>query len=125
VAEQAQRMEELKTEWLGILNGLVENINQRFSRFFSILDFAGEVRLTHGAHDNDFENYGLKIFVTYREREPLQVGQDIRYLLSIHQIYNSLVPDDTVLFWFKKTGKKFIRIGIISFLRKNAAVLSA
>jgi hypothetical protein len=74
VAEQAQRMEELKTEWLGILNALVENINQRFSRFFSILDFAGEVRLTHGAHDNDFENYGLKIFVTYREREPLQVG---------------------------------------------------
>ena len=77
MAEQAQRMEELKTEWLGILNGLVENINQRFSRFFSILDFAGEVRLTHGAHDNDFENYGLKIFVTYREREPLQVGHPV------------------------------------------------
>jgi chromosome segregation ATPase len=72
-AAREQQMEELKTEWLSILNGLVENINQRFSRFFALLDFAGEVRLAHGTHDNDFENYGLKIFVTFREREPLQV----------------------------------------------------
>ena len=68
-----QRMTELKTEWLSILHGLVENINTRFGHFFSLLGFAGEVRLAEGSHDNDFENYGLKIFVKYREREPLQV----------------------------------------------------
>ena len=37
------------------------------------MGFAGEVQLHEGSHENDFDNYGIKILVKYRDSEPLQV----------------------------------------------------
>ena len=45
----------------------------RFSKFFGIMGFAGGVQLHTGSHENDFDNYGIKILVKYRDTEPLQV----------------------------------------------------
>ena len=37
------------------------------------MGFVGEVKLHTGAHENDFDNYGIKIFVKFRNSQPLQV----------------------------------------------------
>ncbi|XP_023342478.1 structural maintenance of chromosomes protein 5 [Eurytemora carolleeae] len=69
---QSKRLESVKEEWLSSLNNLVGNINTRFSKFFGIMGFAGGVQLHTGSHENDFDNYGIKILVKYRDTEPLQ-----------------------------------------------------
>ena len=38
------------------------------------MGFAGEVKLYTGAHENDFDNFGIKILVKYRDNQPLQVS---------------------------------------------------
>ena len=48
----------------------------RFAKFFGTMGFAGAVELHTGNHLNDFDNYGIKILVKYRDSEPLQVGKD-------------------------------------------------
>ena len=72
MAERNARVEQVKAEWLEKLGTLVERINTRFSDYFASMGFAGEVGLDCGNHENDFENYGIKIKVKYREQEPLQ-----------------------------------------------------
>jgi len=72
MAERNARVEQVKAEWLEKLAALVERINTRFSEYFASMGFAGEVGLDCGNHENDFENYGIKIKVKYREQEPLQ-----------------------------------------------------
>ena len=47
------------------------------------MGFAGAVELHTGNHLNDFDNYGIKILVKYRDSEPLQVGKE-RELGKIH-----------------------------------------
>ena len=66
------QMEQLKQAWLESLNSLVERINSKFSAHFASMGFAGEVGLSRGQFENDFENYGVKIRVKYRDSEPLQ-----------------------------------------------------
>lgn len=71
-ASQLKRIETVKTEWLGSLTNLVKEINDRFSHFFDLMGFAGEVNLHRGSHENDFDNYGIKIMVKFRDHETLQ-----------------------------------------------------
>jgi len=72
IANRHQQMEKVKNEWLERLGGLVERIDARFSAHFATMGFAGEVGLDCGKFENDFENYGIKIRVKYRDHEPLQ-----------------------------------------------------
>jgi len=69
---RSKKIERLKEEWLGSLNKLVSEISDRFCQFFKIMGFVGRVDLTDGNGNNDFDNYGIKILVKYRETEPLQ-----------------------------------------------------
>lgn len=43
-----KEIESIKEKWLQPLKQLVEKINANFSTFFSQLDCAGEVTLSHG-----------------------------------------------------------------------------
>jgi len=72
MADALAKMEEVKEAWLTSLTSLVERINTKFSAHFASMGFAGEVGLSRGQHENDFENYGVKIRVKYRDSEPLQ-----------------------------------------------------
>merc|ERR1712112_285297 len=67
-----QTMTELKDAWMENLNRLISRINDNFSSHFASMGFAGEVSLSKGAHEDDFEHYGIKIKVKYRDNEPLQ-----------------------------------------------------
>jgi len=72
MADSVNKMQEVKEAWLESLTSLVERINRKFSAHFASMGFAGEVGLSRGQHENDFENYGVKIRVKYRDSEPLQ-----------------------------------------------------
>ena len=80
IEEREQRMndrnlkiQDLKNSWVNSLEDLIGRIHQNFSSHFSSMGFAGEVTLSKGSHEDDFENYGIKIRVKYRDNEPLQV----------------------------------------------------
>ena len=74
INEKMQTMAELKNTWMENLTGLISRINENFSSHFASMGFAGEVSLSKGAHEDDFEHYGIKIKVKYRDNEPLQVN---------------------------------------------------
>ncbi|XP_014480265.1 PREDICTED: structural maintenance of chromosomes protein 5 [Dinoponera quadriceps] len=67
-----EKIEELKEKWLQPLQQLVEKINENFSSYFSAMDCAGEVTLMHGENIMDFDQYGLKIRVKFRDSDELQ-----------------------------------------------------
>jgi len=68
----AKKIGKVKDQWLEGLNSLISEINTRFAHNFEIMGFAGAVELFTGKHENDFDNYGIKILVKYRNTEPLQ-----------------------------------------------------
>ena len=72
MSSKSSRLEHLKQIWLESLTTLVDRIDANFSSYFGLLGFAGEVGLSAGHHVNDFENYGIKIRVKFRDCEPLQ-----------------------------------------------------
>ena len=74
ILKRHEQMEKVKREWLERLGGLVERIDAKFSAHFASMGFAGEVALSQGSHEDDFENYGIRIRVKYRDNEPLQVS---------------------------------------------------
>ncbi|XP_063238843.1 LOW QUALITY PROTEIN: structural maintenance of chromosomes protein 5 [Bacillus rossius redtenbacheri] len=65
-------MNEVKKEWLGSLNELVENISRKFSDCFATLKCAGEVKLQTGTNEDDFDQYGLRVRVKFRSEDELQ-----------------------------------------------------
>ena len=67
------KIQDLKNSWVTCLEDLIGRIHGNFSSHFSSMGFAGEVTLSRGSYDDDFENYGIKIRVKYRDNEPLQV----------------------------------------------------
>ncbi|KAL0107255.1 hypothetical protein PUN28_015650 [Cardiocondyla obscurior] len=67
-----KEIEELKEKWLIPLELLVEKINRNFSSYFFAMDCAGEVTLSHGENALDFDQYGLKIKVKFRDADELQ-----------------------------------------------------
>ncbi|XP_067207450.1 structural maintenance of chromosomes protein 5 [Linepithema humile] len=68
----SKEIEELKKKWLQPLEELVEKINANFSAYFAAMDCAGEVTLSHGENPMDFDQYGLKIRVKFRDTDELQ-----------------------------------------------------
>ena len=58
--------------WLAKLEELIARIASRFSHYFEIMGFAGDVILSQGDGENDFANFGIEILVKYRSTEPLQ-----------------------------------------------------
>ncbi|KAI4489641.1 hypothetical protein M0802_010900 [Mischocyttarus mexicanus] len=62
----------LRDKWLPSLEKLVEHINTNFSSYFSDMKCAGEVSLSHGDNIMDFDQYGLKIRVKFRDTDELQ-----------------------------------------------------
>ncbi|XP_051166122.1 structural maintenance of chromosomes protein 5 [Leptopilina boulardi] len=64
--------ENLRNQWLPILEQLVDRINDNFSRYFSEMKCAGEISLTHEENIMDFDKYGLKIRVKFRDVDQLQ-----------------------------------------------------
>ncbi|XP_064607700.1 structural maintenance of chromosomes protein 5-like [Liolophura sinensis] len=72
-------MEKAKQEWLTPLKSLVNRISQNFSLFFQSLHCSGEVDLSVPENPEDYEKYGIRIKVKYRDTEPL------RELTPFHQ----------------------------------------
>ena len=73
MSDRNLKIQDLKNSWVNCLEDLIGRIHQNFSSYFSSMGFAGEVALSRGSHEEDFENYGIKIRVKYRDNEPLQV----------------------------------------------------
>ncbi|KAK2582225.1 hypothetical protein KPH14_004573 [Odynerus spinipes] len=62
----------LREKWLPPLERLVDKINENFSTYFSDMKCAGEVALCHGDNIMDFDQYGLKIRVKFRDTDDLE-----------------------------------------------------
>lgn len=67
-----EEVDKAKREWLEPLQGLVEKINENFSYFFSCMNCAGEVDLNIPENPEDYEKYGIKIKVKFRDSEQLR-----------------------------------------------------
>ncbi|KOC65567.1 Structural maintenance of chromosomes protein 5 [Habropoda laboriosa] len=67
-----RNIETLKEEWLTPLSNTIEKINSNFSMYFSAMDCAGEVTLAQPENNMDFDQYGLKIKVKFRDADQLQ-----------------------------------------------------
>ncbi|XP_034178803.2 structural maintenance of chromosomes 5 [Osmia lignaria lignaria] len=66
-----QRMNMLREEWLKPLSSIVDKINSNFSSYFSAMNCAGEVTLAQPENNMDFDQYGLKIKVKFRDTDQL------------------------------------------------------
>jgi len=65
--QKLQRMEAIRDRWQRQLEELIGQISAGFSQFFATMGFAGEVKLGHGDNLNDFDKYGIDIYVKFRE----------------------------------------------------------
>jgi len=55
--------------WVREINALIDQISEKFQVFMRRLNFDGYVKLYKDANENDFEKYGISIFVRYRDEE--------------------------------------------------------
>ncbi|KAG9429029.1 structural maintenance of chromosomes protein 5 [Apis mellifera carnica] len=67
-----QSIETLRKEWLTPLSQTIEKINSNFSMYFSAMGCAGEVILAQPENNMEFDQYGLKIKVKFRDTDQLQ-----------------------------------------------------
>lgn len=67
-----QQVQTLREQWLQPLSIIVEKINSNFSSYFSAMACAGEVILAQPENIMDFDKYGLKIMVKFRDIDQLQ-----------------------------------------------------
>ncbi|XP_076169145.1 structural maintenance of chromosomes 5 isoform X2 [Ptiloglossa arizonensis] len=72
VETTSQHIEALREEWLKSLSEIVEKINSNFSLYFAAMGCAGEVILNQAENNMDFDQYGLKIRVKFRDTDQLQ-----------------------------------------------------
>ncbi|KAJ4434613.1 hypothetical protein ANN_23175 [Periplaneta americana] len=63
---------DIRNKWLPPLKELVAQISQKYGECFSHIGCAGEVLLDCGNNEDDYEHYGLKIKVKYRDGEQMQ-----------------------------------------------------
>nr|XP_033330199.1 structural maintenance of chromosomes protein 5 isoform X2 [Megalopta genalis] len=68
----SNQIEKLREEWLTLLSKIVDKINSNFSTYFSAMNCAGEVVLAAAENSMDFDQYGLKIRVKFRDMDQLQ-----------------------------------------------------
>ncbi|KAM5261465.1 structural maintenance of chromosomes protein 5 isoform 3-T3 [Hipposideros larvatus] len=65
-----ENISQVKERWLNPLKEMVEKINEKFSRFFSSMQCAGEVVL-HIENEEDYDKYGIQIRVKFRSSTQL------------------------------------------------------
>ncbi|XP_034629986.1 structural maintenance of chromosomes protein 5 isoform X1 [Trachemys scripta elegans] len=65
-----QNISQVKERWLTPLKQLVEQINEKFSNFFSSMQCAGEVDL-HTENEEEYDKYGIRIRVKFRSNTQL------------------------------------------------------
>jgi len=70
--KQLRKIEEVRTSWLDGLRKLTNEIDSRYGNLLNHMGFAGRVCIHTGKHDNDFDNYGIKIQVKYRDSDDYQ-----------------------------------------------------
>ncbi|GAB1609431.1 structural maintenance of chromosomes protein 5-like [Argonauta hians] len=79
VENHQDQIDEAKKLWLEPLNNLIGKINENFSQYFSSMDCAGEVDLLVPDNKEDFEKYGIRIKVKFRDGEQmLELSQNIQ-----------------------------------------------
>lgn len=66
-------IEEAKSKWLPVVQGLVDSISLEFGEAFKRLKCTGEVRLK--THEDDYTQYGIEIWVRFRGGSNLQLLQ--------------------------------------------------
>ncbi|OWF46168.1 Structural maintenance of chromosomes protein 5 [Mizuhopecten yessoensis] len=72
MAGHQEEIERAKQQWLEPLKGLIDTINDNFSYFFSCMNCAGEIELHQPENQEDYEKYGVKIKVKFRDAESLR-----------------------------------------------------
>ncbi|XP_071746620.1 LOW QUALITY PROTEIN: structural maintenance of chromosomes protein 5 [Lepeophtheirus salmonis] len=61
-------IESLKSEWIGRLTTLVDNLDSKFRSNFDYMGYAGQIQLKVPDERNNFnDDYGIEIYVKYRE----------------------------------------------------------
>nr|XP_008101503.1 PREDICTED: structural maintenance of chromosomes protein 5 isoform X2 [Anolis carolinensis] len=65
-----KNISQVKEKWLNPLKQLVDQINERFSSFFSSMQCAGEVDL-HTENEEEYDKYGIRIRVKFRSSTQL------------------------------------------------------
>merc|ERR1712096_474285 len=72
MANKTHEAAKLRRKWINGVEGLVENINDRFGSMMAELGYAGQISLSQGKREIDFSSYGVKIQVRFRVGHELQ-----------------------------------------------------
>ncbi|XP_059692623.1 structural maintenance of chromosomes protein 5 isoform X3 [Haemorhous mexicanus] len=65
-----QNISQVKEKWLNLLKVMIEQINGKFSKFFSSMQCVGEVDL-HTENEEEYEKYGIRIRVKFHSSTEL------------------------------------------------------
>ncbi|XP_050842809.1 structural maintenance of chromosomes protein 5 isoform X3 [Serinus canaria] len=65
-----QNISQVKEKWLNLLKVMIEQINGKFSKFFSSMQCVGEVDL-HTENEEEYEKYGIRIRVKFHSSSEL------------------------------------------------------
>ncbi|CAN8220491.1 unnamed protein product [Coccothraustes coccothraustes] len=65
-----QNISQVKEKWLNLLKVMIEQINEKFSKFFSSMQCVGEVDL-HTENEEEYEKYGIRIRVKFHSSTEL------------------------------------------------------
>ncbi|XP_038218178.1 structural maintenance of chromosomes protein 5 [Zerene cesonia] len=66
------KMNSLKAKWLPSLEILLSSINKGFGDMFAKMGCAGEIKLEKAGSDEDYDGYGVGVWVRFRAAEQLQ-----------------------------------------------------
>lgn len=69
ITARQEAIDTYKSQWLPEIQRIVQGISEKFSQFFKEIGCMGDVIL-HMEEDDDFEKFGIEIWVTYRSSEP-------------------------------------------------------
>lgn len=70
--KKKENLTTLRDSWLNPVTELIGKINRNFENFFETMGCAGEVVLLTPDNENDYDQYGIKIRVKFRDEVPLQ-----------------------------------------------------
>ncbi|XP_050184943.1 structural maintenance of chromosomes protein 5 [Myiozetetes cayanensis] len=73
-----QNISQVKERWLNLLKDMIEQINAKFSKFFSSMQCVGEVDL-HAENEEEYDTYGIRIRVKFHS------GTKLHELTPYHQ----------------------------------------
>ncbi|XP_005489702.1 structural maintenance of chromosomes protein 5 isoform X1 [Zonotrichia albicollis] len=65
-----QNISQVKEKWINLLKVMIEQINEKFSKFFSSMQCVGEIDL-HKENEEEYEKYGIRIRVKFHNSTEL------------------------------------------------------